>query len=1042
MDENDEIDVELLPSGDEDDDPYHTIQSEENRGPQFSWAPYPLVYPGKQRLVAQIAALHGFVDPLVSGKMVFNVKIRAMNENECGHSDLATKLAYKYIYIINMEHETHIVRTVACKWNVLYKLHMEILRHVKTRLNLHKDEKRQRKKSERIQDHECNDNEGNDTRSPTEKFRQISRFASSSTGPGDKSKPKVKFGRSVSQDPNTNASQTSNNANRFGTLVRLTQTIRRKTRRFSSRSPSSLARFPKNPIDAHVKLEDLDQRQEQLQNYFHRIFNSTQQKTYRNLSEFKNLFGLSKFTYIKEFGSFGYEGDIEKQSGGEHHTSLFFRMTRCQFGNVWKSWTPKWFILRDSFVAYIHNKVEVRFVLLFDSKTDFELKDAKRILSIRNGHRELIVRCRDQFESEHWLSQFTFIKQNNQSGLFSPDIRYSSFVPPRPKQLARWFVCGQAYMRQVAKAIEMAKEEIFITDWWFDPEVELTRDQSERKKLKDLLIKKVDEGMKVFILVYGNVESVLPLGNYANIKLLKNNVTDSHNENIGMYTMYHPDFRAGAEDGVQQVQWAHHEKLVVIDQSTAFVGGIDLCIGRYEIHGKYPLFDNEKPYVFHGQDFFNHYEAMDWKVPASRENKWRGPWHDIACQVFGDVARDVSRHFIERWNHCKRQIKKHKTERDLPLIMPKSITSSDLDYRFNIDDSHPAQGSIVECDSIQVLRSVSSWSAGINNKEKSIYNAYRDLITSAERFLYIENQFFVSSAIDDESYQVQNKIAEYIALRIHTAHINNQEFKVYIVIPEMSGFYGRLEERTAAEQEMFFHLQMHSITRGPHSIKGRLDEFNKVFKETGNNITPIALMNYVSICSFHTWDRKPNNEQVAHESIYVHSKLAIADDRRAIIGSSNINDRSLLGDRDSEVAVIIQGEKFCASLRKQIWGVALGIPDSELLDEKPEGDTFFKTIWMKTAANNSAIYWDTFRTLPNNAVTSYLDTADRTYQTWKKDHENCNKDSIDEKLRRLEAVKGTLIMHQDQFAIKDEHIQTSKAFINQQFNTLMRQLYV
>lgn len=71
-------------------------------------------------------------------------------------------------------------------------------------------------------------------------------------------------------------------------------------------------------------------------------------------------------------------------------------------------------------------------------------------------------------------------------------------------------------------------------------------------------------------------------------------------------------------------------------------------------------------------------------------------------------------------------------------------------------------------------------------------------------------------------------------------------------------------------------------------------------------------MNYVSICSFHTWDRKPNNEQVAHESIYVHSKLAIADDRRAIIGSSNINDRSLLGDRDSEVAVIIQGIVFCA----------------------------------------------------------------------------------------------------------------------------------
>ena len=60
-------------------------------------------------------------------------------------------------------------------------------------------------------------------------------------------------------------------------------------------------------------------------------------------------------------------------------------------------------------------------------------------------------------------------------------------------------------------------------------------------------------------------------------------------ENNGMYCMYHPDIRAGTEDGVQGVQWAHHEKLVIIDQSTAFVGGIDLCIGRYEIHGRNSL---------------------------------------------------------------------------------------------------------------------------------------------------------------------------------------------------------------------------------------------------------------------------------------------------------------------------------------------------------------------------------------------------------------------------------------------------------------------
>ena len=38
----------------------------------------------------------------------------------------------------------------------------------------------------------------------------------------------------------------------------------------------------------------------------------------------------------------------------------------------------------------------------------------------------------------------------------------------------------------------------------------------------------------------------------------------------------------------------------------------------------------------------------------------------------------------------------------------------------------------------------------------------------------------------------------------------------------------------------------------------------------------------------------------------MHSKLLIADDRVVICGSANINDRSLLGKRDSEIAVIVE----------------------------------------------------------------------------------------------------------------------------------------
>jgi phospholipase D1/2 len=47
------------------------------------------------------------------------------------------------------------------------------------------------------------------------------------------------------------------------------------------------------------------------------------------------------------------------------------------------------------------------------------------------------------------------------------------------------------------------------------------------------------------------------------------------------------------------------------------------------------------------------------------------------------------------------------------------------------------------------------------------------------------------------------------------------------------------------------------------------------------------------------------NSKVVSEQIYIHDKILIADDRIAIIGSANLNDRSMLGDRDSEVTPLL-----------------------------------------------------------------------------------------------------------------------------------------
>ena len=47
--------------------------------------------------------------------------------------------------------------------------------------------------------------------------------------------------------------------------------------------------------------------------------------------------------------------------------------------------------------------------------------------------------------------------------------------------------------------------------------------------------------------------------------------------------------------------------------------------------------------------------------------------------------------------------------------------------------------------------------------------------------------------------------------------------------------------------------------------------------------------------------------------LYIHSKIMIVDDRRVIVGSANLNDRSQNGDHDSEIAIVIgEGSRFGA----------------------------------------------------------------------------------------------------------------------------------
>lgn len=72
----------------------------------------------------------------------------------------------------------------------------------------------------------------------------------------------------------------------------------------------------------------------------------------------------------------------------------------------------------------------------------------------------------------------------------------------------------------------------------------------------------------------------------------------------------------------------------------------------------------------------------------------------------------------------------------------------------------------------QVLRSSSCWSCGFlepDHVEQSIHEAYVQTISRAQHYVYIENQFFITLAMGNDS-RVKNQIGEALYKRIMRAH--------------------------------------------------------------------------------------------------------------------------------------------------------------------------------------------------------------------------------------------------------------------------------
>lgn len=501
---------------------------------------------------------------------------------------------------------------------------------------------------------------------------------------------------------------------------------------------------------------------------------------------------------------------------------------------------------------------------------------SKHTFYVQNSQMKLKLTARNERQMLQWITAL------QKASRFSPWVaknRFDSFAPVRTNVAAQWLVDGRDYMWNLSRALMMARETIYIHDWWLSPELELRRPNKLKYRLDNILERKAKEGVKIFIIIYQEVSSrTTPTdSNYTKQKL-----TSLHHNIMIQRSPSH--FQTGT------FYWAHHEKLCVIDQTIAFVGGIDLCFGRWDTP-QHALVDDaglnpNKVEIWPGKDYSNPRVIDFHTLNKPDENMYdrskvpRMPWHDVGMQIVGQPARDLARHFVQRWNYLLR-IKNH--SKPMPFLLPPpEFKQTEL----------AALGLTGTCE-MQICRSAGPWSLGTPDRvEHSIQIAYVHAISASEHFVYIENQFFITSTVVND-VKIENSIGDALVERIVRAHRERTPWRCCIIIPLFPGFPFPIEHGDASAVRIIVECQNRSLFRGPNSIYARLRK---------ENINPI---DYISVFSLRNWGKLRNNV-LTTEIVYVHAKVCIVDDRLAIIGSANINERSQRGDRDSEIAAVIR----------------------------------------------------------------------------------------------------------------------------------------
>ncbi|WP_265564522.1 phospholipase D-like domain-containing protein [Sphingomicrobium arenosum] len=257
---------------------------------------------------------------------------------------------------------------------------------------------------------------------------------------------------------------------------------------------------------------------------------------------------------------------------------------------------------------------------------------------------------------------------------------------------ARMIVDAADYYHIIAEAMQRAKERIFIVGWDFDTRISLAPDRegSYHSSLGhfflELAREKPERQIDILKWNFGALKQFLSIR--ATYWLFRWWIAKPINLKF---------------DSSHPKGCSHHQKIVVIDESLAACGGIDIAMRRWDTRDHKP--DDECRTTPNGKPY--------------------DPWHDVTMLLRGDIAGALGDLGRERW--------KVATTADLdPVREAEDDWPEDLDPHFKDVDVAIAR-TRAEYDDVEEVR---------ENEALVI-----DMIEKCERFAYIENQYFTSPKI-------------------------------------------------------------------------------------------------------------------------------------------------------------------------------------------------------------------------------------------------------------------------------------------------------